>query len=91
MLCLDENKLTHFSFAQLAKLVYRDNVEQKHDDKSGLLKEIKDKGKGVAALEDCPSKVKAKTIADKRVATTPMAEVMLKQLIAASRWQLLEF
>ena len=65
-------------------------MEQKHEDKSGVLKEIKDKGVAATALEDCPSKVKAKTIADKRVATTPMAEVMLKQLIAASR-QPLEF
>ena len=66
-------------------------MEQKHDDKSGLLKEIKDKDVAATALEDYPSKVKAKTIADKRIATTPMAEVMLKQLIAAYRWQPLEF
>lgn len=76
--------LTGYGFGNLARLLYRDTLKQKHQNRSRLLQELKSgSDKKTKAL---PSKEKAKAIAN--TASTPLAEVLLQHVIAVSRQHL---
>lgn len=76
ILNLDSKKLMSFKFAALVKLLYRDNLKQKHQSRARLHQEIKDKAVKRDAVT-CPSKTK-------RVETTPLAEMLLAHLQAVT-------
>ena len=73
-------KIRALKFNELAKLVYRDSVEQKHQDRSRLALELVN-GAVAGNASNVPSKMKLKTIADTSVPTAPLAEALLKHLI----------
>ena len=69
-------------FSKLARLLYRDTVEQKHQERDRLLKEIKDFEAKIEKTN--PSKQKAKAIADTKIPSTPLAEVLIKHILAVT-------
>lgn len=71
------------SFAALAKLIYRDNVRQKHQKRDRLVEEIQQLT--VSDAKDFPSKAKQRVLADSDSA--PMADLLLKHMICVPRQQ----
>ena len=81
ILGIPEQALGQLKFPALARLLYRDTVRQKHQDRSRLREELNRKGPTTKAL---PSQAKAKAIADASAPTTPLAEIALKHLTLVS-------
>lgn len=78
---MDVSGLMNMTFPQLVKLLYRDDVKQKHQNQDRLHKEIKDKDLELKGKPD-PKDSKADQIP--RWESTPIAEMGLKHLQAAT-------